>query len=128
MDAWFDSQTASIIERVMGGAIGIWGGCVLGGMSWFYVNKGLKKLAYFLYGSTIFIGLVILGIGIAGLFQPLKDHGQRFIGVDENSAHAYPLATQTIRMRRRPAPARCASIRWRPPRNRPAWRLRARCG
>ena len=29
-------------------------------------------------------------LGIAGLFQPLEDHGQRFIGVDENSAHGIP--------------------------------------
>src|SRR5439155_13109559 len=29
-------------------------------------------------------------LGIAGLFKPLKNHGQRFIGVDENSAHCIP--------------------------------------
>ena len=26
-------------------------------------------------------------LGIAGFFQPLEDHRQRFIGIDKNSAH-----------------------------------------
>ena len=26
-------------------------------------------------------------LGIAWFFQPLEDHGQRFIGIDKNTAH-----------------------------------------
>jgi hypothetical protein len=29
-------------------------------------------------------------LGIAGLFQPLENHGQRFIGVDKNSTQGEP--------------------------------------
>ena len=68
-------------------------------------------------------------LGIAGLVQPLEDHRQRFIGIDKNSAHGNPpFLDSVIRTRRRRAPARYASARWRRPRNRLAWRLPARCG
>mgnify|MGYP003694014421 CR=1 FL=1 len=30
---------------------------------------------------------LIRHLGIAGLLQPLEDHGQRSIGIDKNSAH-----------------------------------------
>ena len=35
-------------------------------------------------------------LGIAGLFQPLEDHGQRFIGVDEYSAQREPPRVQMM--------------------------------
>ena len=50
-------------------------------------------------GAIEYLGILIRGdvgipvdphLGIARLLQPLEDHGQRFIGVDENSAHGFP--------------------------------------
>ena len=67
MNPWFDEKTAGIIGGILGSVIGIWGGGVLGGMSWFYIKKGWKKLACSLYIFTIAAGFVLLGIGITGL-------------------------------------------------------------
>jgi CHASE2 domain-containing sensor protein len=67
MDAWFDERTAGMIGGILGTAIGIWGGCVVGGMSWFYIKKGLKKLAYTLWGITVAAGTVLLIIGMIAL-------------------------------------------------------------
>ena len=67
MEPWFDEQTAGIVGGILGIVIGIWGGCVVGGMSAFYVNKGLKNLAYCLYGFTFFCGIVLVLIGCFAL-------------------------------------------------------------
>src|SRR4051812_4630364 len=62
---------------------------------------------------------------IARLCKPFENHRQRFIGIDEYTAHENLLL---VRMRRRPALAPYASAYWRPRCNRPAWRPRAHCG
>jgi hypothetical protein len=31
-------------------------------------------------------------LGIAGFFEPLEDHRQRFIGIDKNTVHVKPPA------------------------------------
>ncbi len=67
MEPWFDEQTAGIIGGILGSVIGIWGGGVLGGMSSFYINKGLKKLAYWLWGVTFFAELGVFMIGLIAL-------------------------------------------------------------
>jgi len=68
MNPWFDEQTAGAVGGILGAGIGIWGGGVLGGMSGLYIKKGWKTLACSLYMITIAVGLVLLGIGIAGIF------------------------------------------------------------
>ena len=67
MNPWFDHQTASVVSGILGAAIGIWGGTVVGGFSWLYIRKGWKKFTCFLYLFTIAAGLVLAGVGIAGL-------------------------------------------------------------
>src|SRR6185436_9390044 len=51
-------------------------------------------------GAIKYLGVLIRGdirvqvdphLGVARLLQPLENHGQRFIGVDKNSAHGFPL-------------------------------------
>ncbi len=74
MDAWFDERTAGILGGVIGGLIGIWGGVVVGGMSWWYIQKGLKKLAYSLWGVTVSAGLILLLIGLAALWLGQPRH------------------------------------------------------
>ena len=52
-------------------------------------DLGAVEYLRILFGSDVGIQ-VDPHLGIARLLQPLEDHGQRFIGVDENSAHGLP--------------------------------------
>ena len=58
----------------MGSVLGIWGGCIVGGMTWFYVKKGWKTFTYSLYIFTILVGLFILGIGLVALLTRQPYH------------------------------------------------------
>ena len=75
MEPWFDEQTAGILGGILGGGLGgVWCGGVLGGMSSFYINKGLKKLVYGLYGFTFAVGIVLAGIGLFALLTGQPYH------------------------------------------------------
>lgn len=74
MEPWFDEQTAGIVGGIMGGGLGIWGGLVLGGMRGYYVKKGLKRLAYCLYGFTFFFGAALVLTGCFALFMDQPAH------------------------------------------------------
>lgn len=68
MEPWFDEEMAGVIGAILGGGFGgLWCGGVLGGMSSFYINKGLKKLAYGLYGFSFAVGIVLMGTGLFAL-------------------------------------------------------------
>lgn len=68
MEPWFDEEMAGVIGAVLGGGFGgIWCGGILGGMSSFYINRGLKKLAYSLYGFSFAVGLALMGTGLLAL-------------------------------------------------------------
>jgi hypothetical protein len=73
MDAWFDERTAGIVGGIVGSAIGIWGG-VVGSTSGLCLQKGLKKLAYSLWGIAIAAGVILLLIGIIALFDKQPFH------------------------------------------------------
>lgn len=74
MDVWFDERTAGMIGGILGAAIGIWAGTVVGGLSWLYVRKGWKTLACCLYMVTIAAGIVLVGIGLTGLLMDQPFH------------------------------------------------------
>lgn len=68
MEPWFNEETAGVIGAILGGGFGgLWCGCVLGGMSSFYINKGLKKLAYTLYGFSFAVGIALMVTGVLAL-------------------------------------------------------------
>ncbi|MHC4950824.1 MAG: hypothetical protein ACYTEU_07550 [Planctomycetota bacterium] len=72
MEPWFDAVTANIIGRMMIIVFGIWAvgvhifKCV-------FCDRDNTKLLYCLYGITFFVGLVIIGIGLAAII--LKQPG-----------------------------------------------------
>ncbi|MHC4882499.1 MAG: hypothetical protein ACYTEN_08060 [Planctomycetota bacterium] len=75
MEPWFDEKTAGMIGGILGAGLGgVWCGGVLGGMSSFYIKKGLKKLAYGLYGLTFLVGLILAGIGLIGVITDQPYH------------------------------------------------------
>jgi hypothetical protein len=72
MDAWFDERTAGMIGGILGGLIGTWG-AVIGGSCGFCVKRGLKKLAYWLWGIAT-TGFILLLAGIVALFKKQPVH------------------------------------------------------
>jgi hypothetical protein len=69
MNPWFDERAASWLGGILGAFIGIWGGTVVGGLTWLYIRMGWKKFTYSLYILTIFAGVVLAAVGLFGLLK-----------------------------------------------------------
>ena len=74
MEAWFNEQTAGMIGGIFGTFFGVFGGGILGGMSYWFIQKGLKKLYFSLYSFQLILGLAMLLAGIAAIILKQPYH------------------------------------------------------